>query len=353
MVWYATRESVMSAADIKFSAYMAKRVEEALESASRQVESLVNRPENYFVPTIATRYFDWPNQQNARTWRLWLGQDELISLTSLVSGGVTIPSTDYFLEPVNEGPPYDSIEVDLDSVSSFSSAGTHQRQIVATGQFGYKHEHRSLTTAAEAINASETTIDLASSAPPMGCGTIFEIDDEHFECTEMSMIDTAVNIDASDSMTASANDTSILCSTATAIPQVGETILIDSERMLVVDLASTTLTVKRAYDGTVLATHAANSNIFAPRRMTMVRGVLGTTAASHLNNAAVEYVVIPGPVAQLTRAYALDQLQQEGSAYARTVGSGEGERPASGRGIRELEDRVKRLYRHKARTVAV
>lgn len=352
MVWYATRESVMAAADIKFSAYLASRVDEAVESASRQVEGLLARPENYFVPTIATRYFDWPGQQNARSWRLWLERDELISVTSIVSGGVTIPPSGYFLEPANEGPPYDSVEINLDSQSSFDSSGTHQRQIVITGQYGFQHVHKLITTAAEAINSSETSIDITSSAN-VGVGSIFEIGTEHLECTDVSMMDTGVNIDAADSLAASQSDVSITCSTTTAIPQPGETILIGSERMLVVDLSGSVITVRRAYGGTILATHAANSDIFAPRRLTMTRGALGTTAASHLNGADIELVLIPGPVVQLTKAYALDQLQQEGSAYARTVGSGENERQASGRAIKELENRVKDLYYRWARVATV
>jgi hypothetical protein len=348
MVWYATRESVMAAADIKFSAFMTTRVDEALESASRQVESLTNRPENYFVPTIATRYFDWPNQQNARTWRLWLGQDDLISLTSLASGGVTIPSTDYFLEPVNEGPPYDSIEVDLDSVSAFASSGTHQHQVAATGQFGYKHQHKLITTVAEDLDSSETGVTLASSAS-VGVGSIIEVDDEHMECTALTMVDTGQNTSA---LTASPSDVTITGLTASSI-FVGETLLIGSERMLVVDTAGTTATVRRAYGGTVLAIHALNADIYAPREATVTRGILGTTAAAHTTAATVDLVLVPGPVIQLTKAYALDQLQQEGSAYARTVGSGESERPATGAAIRDLETRVKRLYRRRARTAAI
>jgi hypothetical protein len=352
MVWYATREVVMAAADVKLSAYMASRVDEALESASRLTEGLTNRPTNYFVPTIATRYFDWPNHQYARTWRLWLDQDEVISVSSLVSGGVTISASDYFLEPVNDGPPYDRVEVDLDSVSSFSSAGTHQRQIAVTGTFGYRDTSTVTGALAEALDSSETGVDVTDSSG-IGTGSLIKVDTERMLVTGRTMADTAVDIHASDSLAANAADTSILCSTAAAIPQPGETILIDSERMLVVDLASTTITVRRAHDGTVLATHAASASIFAPRTLTVVRASAGTTAAAHDTAAAITTATYPGPVVQLTKAYALDQLQQEGSAYARTVGSGESERQASGRAIKELERRVMDLYARRFRMAAI
>jgi hypothetical protein len=72
--------------------------------------------------------------------------------------------------------------------------------------------------------------------------------------------------------------------------------------------------------------------------------VLGSTAAAHDTATALFRLSHPAPVRQLAIAYAMDQLQQEGSAYARTVGSGESERAASGRAIRELEVRVRAAY---------
>jgi hypothetical protein len=276
----------------------------------------------------------------------------VISVSALVAGGVTIPGADYFLEPANEGPPYNRVEVDLDSSSVFSSAGTHQRQIAVTGTFGYRDTSTVTGALAEALDSSETGVDVTDSSV-IGVGSLIKVDSERMTVTGRTMADTAVDIHSSDSLTAGAADTSILCSTATAIPQPGETILIDSERMLVVDLASTTITVRRAHDGTVLATHAANAGIFAPRTLTVVRASAGTTAAAHDTAAVVTTTTYPGPIVQLTKAYALDQLQQEGSAYARTVGSGENERQASGRAIKELEKRVTDLYARRMRTAAV
>ncbi len=58
--------------------------------------------------------------------------------------------------------------------------------------------------------------------------------------------------------------------------------------------------------------------------------------------AACFVMAYPAPIRQLARAYALDQLQQEGSAYARTVGAGDNERAATGRAIAALEDTVLR-----------
>jgi hypothetical protein len=93
-VWYATREDVMRALDVKLTARNARQIDRALESASRDADDLCHRK---FAPVQATRYFDWPNPQRAASWRLWLDANELITVTTLVSGGVTIPSTEYYL----------------------------------------------------------------------------------------------------------------------------------------------------------------------------------------------------------------------------------------------------------------
>jgi hypothetical protein len=170
----------------------------------------------------------------------------------------------------------------------------------------------------------------------VGVGDLVEIDDEHMLCTEKSMVDTGQNTSA---LTASQSDQAITGITAGTL-NVGETLLIDAERMLVTDVAGTTVTVRRATDGTTLATHALNADIYAPRTLTVTRGAFGTTAATHSSSASVEKVVYPPMVRQLARAYALDQLQQEGSAYARTVGSGDNERQATGRAIADLENRL-------------
>lgn len=350
-VWYCSREDVKSALDVKETARNDAQVDRAIERASRTVEGVLHRR---FYPELTTRYFDWPNGLTSRPWRLWLSNNELISITTLVSGGTTLSASNYFLRRSDEigEPPYNSVELDLDSDATFGGGSTHQRDIAITGLWGYDHVHEVATTATEAINASETLVNVADSGA-VGVGNLFEIDDEHMICTGKTMLDTGVNIDASDSLGASASDVSITMSTTTGAPHVGETILINSERMLVVDVAGSVLTVKRAWDGSVLATHAANADIYAPRTLTMTRGALGTTAATHLINAVVEKVVYPGPVVSLCVAEAIVQLLNEQAGYARTAGSGDNAREAAGRALKDARDLAKQSHGRKARTVAV
>lgn len=348
---YATREAVKTALDVKLTARIDAQVDRAIEAASDAIDGGTDRIggllKRRFYPEQRTMTFDWPNQQYARSWRLWLDQHELISATTITSGGATIPAADYFLRP-DDGPPFTHLEVDLDSNSAFSSGDTHQRSISITGTFGFSADTAAGGQLAEALDGSETGVDVTDSAS-IGVGDLVLVDSERMLVVDKAMLDTGVNIDAGDSLTASKSDVSITMSTATGAPVVGETILIDSERMLVVDAAGLVLTVQRAYDGTVLATHAGGVDIYAPRTLTVVRGSVGSTATTHSSAAAISRQVYPGLVRSLATAYAINNVLQETAGYARVAGSGDNQREFTGRGIRQLENDAYTAYGRKAR----
>lgn len=344
-VWYTTRETVKSALDIKLTARVDSQIDDAIEQGSRMVESCLHRR---FYPETATRYFNWPNGQYARPWRLWLDQHELISVTSLVSGGTTISASDYFLEPVNDGPPYSHVEIDLDSTASFGGGSTHQRDIAITGVFGYKADTSSAGALAEALDSSETGIDVTNSGI-VGVGSILLVESERMLVTNKSMLDTTQDIGGN--LTADKSNTTVPVTTGSDY-FVNEVILVDSERMLIVDISGNNLTVIRAWDGSVLASHSSGADIYAPRTLTVQRGALGTTAASHDTATAVSKYLIPGPVASLAKAYAINQFMQETAGYAK-VGSGETERDYGGRSLKALEESVIKSHGRKARIRAV
>ena len=139
-VRYTTREAVKTATDQAATARLNARVDDAIESASRTIDNTMHRK---FWPQTETRYKDWPPPQRSRSWVLWLDEDELISVSALSSGGVTIPSGDYFLRP-DTGPPYNRIEIDLASSSAWSSGSTHQQAIAITGVFGYRNDENGI-----------------------------------------------------------------------------------------------------------------------------------------------------------------------------------------------------------------
>ncbi|MFD0469925.1 hypothetical protein ACFQ0B_17525 [Nonomuraea thailandensis] len=255
---------------------------------------------------------------------------------------------DYFLRP-DDGPPYNRLEIALDSSAAFSSGATHQRAIAITGTWcGCDIATATAGALAEALDSSETAVDVTDSSL-IGVGDLVAVGAERMLVTSKSMLDTGVDIHAGDALTAAASDVSITLSTATGAPTVDEVILIDSERMLVVDVAGSVLTVKRAWDGSVLAAHAAGSSIYAPRTLNVVRGAYGTTAATHDTAAAVERHLVPGLVRDYSLGLALVQLLGEQAGYARTAGTGDNQREVTGRGLAQLRKDCITAYGRKAR----
>lgn len=343
-VWYCTREDVKSALDSKESARNDVQIDRAIEAGSRAAEAMLHR---FFYPWTGTRYFNWPDR-DTHSWRLWLGQHELISVSALVSGGTTIVAADYFLEPVNLGPPYTRIELDLASNASWSAGSTHQRSIGVTGVFGYSADEAPAGSLAEALDTVETGVDVTDSML-VGVGSIIKVGTERMIVTNKTMLDTAQNLIGS--MDASKATVSVAVTTGSAYA-VGETILLDSERMLIVDIAGNNLTVSRAYDGTVLATHT-NSDIYALRTLVVTRGALGTTAAAHNSSDAVTVHVVPTLVRELVIAEAITTLKQQSSGYARTVSAGDAAKETIGRGLADIRDAAYTTYGRKARVMAV
>lgn len=347
--WYASREEIKAELDVRETARSNARIDRALADATEAVHGLCHR---IFYPVVATRYFDWPGPQYARPWRLWLDANELISVSSLTSGGVTIPSTDYFLEPNTYGPPYNRIEIDLDSSAAFGGGDTHQRDIGVAGVWaGCPLVETQTGATVEALDSSEAGIDVdAATSAAVGVGNLLRIDTERVIVTARAQLDTGQNLGGN--LTAVNSNVSVAVSDGTSYA-VDEVILIDSEKMRIDEIAGNTLTVTRPWDGTALAAHTAGADIYAPRTLTVTRGALGTTAATHLTGAAVYLWEPPGPVRQLCVGEAVTSLLQGRSGYARTAGSGEYERETTGRGLKDLRERVYVSHGRKARTRAV
>lgn len=342
--WYCTREDVAGATDSKFTARDNKRIDRAIEDASLRIWRTLHRK---FYPETKTVTFDWPNDQYARPWRLWLDDNEVVSVSALSSGGTAISAADYFLRP-DSGPPYTHIEIDLDSSAAFSSGDTHQRAISVTGVFGFNADTTPAGALAEALDDSETAVNVTDSAA-IGVGHILTVGAERMIVTGKTMLTTGQTLQTA--LAANVGNTTVVVSDGTAFTY-DEVILLDSERMLIVDIAGNNLTVKRAHDGTVLAAHTG-STIYALRTLTVERGVLGTTAATHTSGASITRHVVPGPVRTLCIAEAINTLFQETAGYSRQIGSGETARESYARGLKDLRAEVYATYGRKARIRAV
>ncbi|MET7452532.1 hypothetical protein ABZT03_11660, partial [Streptomyces sp. NPDC005574] len=348
-VWYATREEVKAELDVRETARSNARVDRVIEDASRAIEALCHRR---FYPVQATRYFDWPPRAGMTPWILRLDDKELISLTSLASGGVTIASGDYLLEPVNSGPPFNRVEVNIGGDASFGGGSTYQREIQISGLWGYRDTATTVGALAEILDASETGVDVdGATSAAVGVGSILRVDSERMLVTGREQLSTGQTLGGS-GLTNVNNSVVVTVQSGTAFA-AGEVILIDGERMRVDDIAGNTLIVTRAWDGSTIAAHSLGATIYAPRTLTVTRGALGTTADTHATGSLIHRWDPPGSVRQLCIAEALTSLLQGRSGYARTAGSGDNERETSGKGLADLRDRVYTSHGRKARTRAV
>lgn len=317
MVWYATREDVKDALDYKETARADTRVDHALETASRiGVEGLTHRP---MYPQQDVRYFDWPAQY-ARPWRLWLESNELISVTELYSNGAVIPPENYFLRRADgrNGPPYTLIELNLDTSAAFGGS-TQQRAIRITGLWGHRDDQAPAGTAVGSLDTANTSL-IVSDGAVIGVGSLLSTAaGERLEVTARRMTDTGQPLTGA--LTAQTSGTAVPVDDGATFTE-GEMLLVDAERMQIIDIAGNTLVVKRAWDGSVLTAHEPGAPVYAARRLTVTRGVLGTTAAPVADGGELTVWQPPGGIRSLAIAEASNTLLLEQSGYARNVRSG-------------------------------
>jgi hypothetical protein len=346
--WYCTRESVKAALDSAETAQANADVDDAIAATARNIDRDLCRRPLGFYPTLATRTFDWPNelQRGVESWRLWLDDKTLIELTGATSGGVAIIPAQVLLRP-DTGPPFTSIELDRATNAAFGGRSTRQRNIALTGLWGWTNAERPGGALAEALDDSETAVDITATAA-IGVGSLIRVGTERMIVTDRRMLSTGQTLQAP--LTAQANATTVAVADGSAFAP-REVLLVDGEKLRVDDITGNTLIVKRAWDGTALAAHTG-STIYAPRTLTVARGACGTTATEHDPAAPIAVWQPPTPLQQLNRAEAVADLLQSRSGYARVIGSGEHQREASGRGIDKLRAQVRigfgRRGRHRA-----
>ena len=350
-VLYATLERVKRAADISSTADADDQVLRALESASRSIDGgarvgdgLLGRR---FYPELATRYI--PILSTHAASALPLGDYELAGPPTLVVSGVTTIAAGaggYFLEP-QEGPPYGKLQLDTATIGAWPSPGV--RGVAVTGPWGYRLDESPVGALAEALDLTETDVEVTRSAD-IGVGTILRTDTERMIVTGRAMLTTGVTLGAD--LTAYNNDQRVSVASGAAFGS-GETIIIDAETMLITAVVGNILVVRRAWDGSTLDGHLTGATIYAPRLLTVERGALGTTAATHLISAPLFRHVVPGPVESLCVAETLNMLGQEDGAYARSVAAGDGLSTTLGIGLQDIRNQAVKALRRRPQWLGV
>lgn len=346
-VFYATVDAVLDAIDGS-GAELERTLRRVIESASRTIDG--DRPTGKgllgrrFYPEVATRTFTGGLTMDP-LYRLSLGRYDLASATTVVSGGVTISGSGYALKP-QDGPPYDRIElVDGASPSTWS---TTRDGVSITGVWNYSCDETATGTVAEVLDVSETDVDVSNSAA-IGVGSIVRVDTERMIVTDRAMVTTGQNLQTP--LTASVADRAVVVTDGTAYA-VGELVTLDSETMKITQIVGNTLTVRRAWNGSVLDDHAG-ATLYAPRRLTVQRGALGTGAATHLTAAPLYRVVIPPLVESLCVALAVVQLEQEGAAYARSNAGEGGGSTQVGASLETLTEQAQVAFRRRTTWLGV
>ena len=344
---YATREEVKRSLDIQETAYNDAQVDRAIDAARADVDGAMHRR---FYNVITTEYWDWPNFQRAYPWRIWFDEAELADVTTNVpvvtTGGTVIPANAIFWGPWNYSPPFTFMELDRSQSYSYGVGSTPQRDVAITGTFGYWDKQASAGTLAVAISSTTATTCTVSNGAAVGVGDVLIVDSERMLVQDKAMADTTQS-QQSGCTTEKASDNLLEVTTGSDFsPQ--EIIQLDAEQMLVTSITGNYLTVKRSYNGTALATHSS-AEIYAARLLTITRGDLGSTAATHLINAALSIQVIPGLVKELAVAEAVNHVLQETSGYARTMAVPGAGNVVPGGGLPDLRDRCFTQFGRKAR----
>lgn len=355
---YANRWEAMRAIDFAPGVDANAAADRANVSAAQNVDAHMHR---VFYPSDDTRYWDWPNQggtgggQYADPWRLWFDDNDLVCLTSLTTGGQVIGLDQVFPRPWSNPrkglPYYSNIELDHSTSASFGGfAQTPQNSIATGGTWGYGADADPAGTLAADVNESAATVTVSDGSvagpgdlivlgygrgavPFPGsdphAGAIAPYVGERILITDVSAVTTGLTQSGAGVTSAEDNDQALQW-TGTGQLSAGEVITLDQEDMLVEKVIGPVATVRRAFNGSTLAEHSA-APVYAWRQWQVLRAQLGTAyLGPYSTGDAVFRHRVPQLIRDLSIAEIDNQLLQEGSGYARMVGSGEGAHPAPG-----------------------
>jgi hypothetical protein len=371
---YCSRTDAQRAIDFTDGLITNLQIDRAIQSAARNIEGHLHRN---FYPFDGTKWFDWPNEQRAWPWRLWFDRNDVLCLTAFSSGGISIGLNQCFLRPANKraGFPYTYVELDRSTNAYFGgNTQTPQNAIEVTGTWGFTAEADEVTTTSANLSSDTvTTVPVASSAQVSAgdllilgytrgtapfpsdtyghAGLIQPYLGERVLVQDVALADTSVAQSGAGCTTSSTGDNQLTVTGAGTL-SLGEVVTLDAEEMLLLSVSSAGVwTVQRAWNGTQLTEHAA-AEVYAPRSLTVQRGILGTSgqATTWASGTTVNKHRVPALVRDLAIAEAVNRILQETSGYARTVGAADMAMPAPGVALADLWDEAMTEYGRKART---
>jgi len=262
----------------------------------------------------------------------------------------TISASDYFLEPANPEPDgnsrYNRIEIDESSTAAFEAGDTPQRSISVAGSWGWSNATQSAGSVDDSggISSSDTTL-VVSDASVCDVGDTLLIDSEQIFVSGRDFAARGSILLNMGSNLAATNATTTVTIDGSHGIVAGEVIRIDSEQMYVISVSTNDLTVVRAFDGSVLASHNDDAAIHVNRTLTIERGMNGTTAASHSDSASITRYRPDADIARWALAEALATWHQEHSGWGRSIGTGDAATELTGRELTQLRQSMVGYYR--------
>lgn len=308
MNFYVSRDAAKSYIGIQ-SAIKNARIDALIEKTSRFVDKYCDR---FFYPKLEERFFDYQDNKEL------LLDCDLLSVTTLYHDrkNSTIDSGDIILYPL-DGPPYHKVFVDP-TADFLTYTDFPERALAIDGVFGYCEDKEDTGVVLSAgIDANDTEM-LIDDGSLIEVGWTLLIDDEQIFVKDDDVIDsTAKTAEAVDTYEKGidANDGTLL--------KKGEIIRIDSEDMLIESIATDTLTVARAYNGTTAAEHITGADIYVFRKFTIEREKNGTTKEAHTTSDVIYKYVPPLPIQQAVAILVARADKRSDSAWSDITGVSE------------------------------
>jgi len=322
-------------------------IDEKCGSASDLAEQITNRR---FIPVTELRYYNWP-QRDGSARSLFLDADLLATTAITHKGDSAEALSNTILEPDNLGPPYHRVDIDRNSTDFFEAdASTSQRSVRVTGRWAYSED----SEAAGTVDGSELASDATAVTFVCSNGALIDVLDtilvesESLLVTERTFAALGSVLINDGSVTASRTNKTITLDASHGV-LAGETMRLDDEEMLVRVVATNDVHVDRAINGTDLAAHSNDTAVHVSRTLTVARGANGTTAATHADTTAISRYYPPRDVRAFVRARAIFEYTQELGGWTGQIGGGDGASESRENLLQKMEERLRKHYRRTAR----
>lgn len=292
--------------------------EARMYASLREASSFLSKEIGWFIPVTQTTKMRGSGKAHLYPY------PPVLALTgSIVDDATTlVQNTDYFFaRNMWANGPYLGIELLTDgAISKWCDDDPDSVQIPCRAGLYERSESISATVQDNPQSDSQTTLKVDDGGR-VSPGMCLLIGGEQELVTGWG--DPTENITTLNGAVTSTQDVITLTSVAGIF--IGEIIRVDFEQMRVKDkrTGSNQVYVDRGWNKTGMVTHTTSTQVDVYRTVTVERGINGTTAAQHIQNAAISRYYAPEDIAKLTIEIATLMMNKAGSNYAGRTGNEE------------------------------